>query len=347
MSGTVDGTAVDGTEDGTEKVRLASFGLGWWGEMLARSVAAAGNGEIVTCFARSEGSRDAFAAAVGCDTATSVDEVLADERVEGVLIATPHSTHLDLIERAAAAGKHVFVEKPLTLTYADGAAAIAATEAAGVLLQVGHNRRRAPAMRRLRALIDEGAIGRLGMLESNLSVPMGLETKSGWRSDPDECPLGGMTALGVHMVDNLIYLAGPAVAVSAMSRRTLGRNPTDDVTMLSLEFEGGALGYVGTSVVTPKLCITSVHGELGSAYSEEEGQRLFVQRTGELQRTEVEGVEGPDSIVDQMAAFCRAVRGGPGPEVDGWQGLEVVAVLEAAVRSASERRVVDVAEIRN
>lgn len=332
------------TFDG-EKVRLASFGLGWWGEMLARSVAAAGNGEIVTCYARSESARQDFADAIGCATAGSVDDVLADERVEGVLIATPHSTHRDLIERAAAAGKHVFVEKPLTLNHADGAAALEAARDAGVILQVGHNRRRAPAMRRLRALIDDGSIGRIGMLESNLSVPMGLETKAGWRSDPDECPLGGMTALGVHMVDNLIYLAGPAVAVSAMSRRTLARNATDDVTMLCIEFAGGALGQVGTSVVSPKLCTTSVHGELGSAYSEEEGQRLFVQRTGEMQRTELEGVEGPDSIIDQLVEFSRCIREGGTPEVSGEQGLEVVAVLEAAMLSSAERRVVDITEI--
>lgn len=326
-------------------LRYASIGLGWWGAVLAGAVRRAGDAEVVTGYARSERTRDEFAAEVGCAPAPSVESVLEDPSIDAVLIATPHSTHLDLIRAAAAAGKHVFVEKPLALSVSDGRAAVAAAEQDGVVLQVGHNRRRAPAMRRLRALVDEGFVGTVSMLESNLSTPMGLAVRDGWRTDPSESPLGGLTALGVHMIDNLIALAGPAVAVSALTRRTLGRNRTDEVTMLDLVFEGGALGHVGTSVVVPKLCVTSVHGDLGAAFSEEEGQRLFVQRTGEEARTELTDVSGPDSIVDQMAEFARCIRSGATPEVDGHQALRVVEVVEAAIRSADERRVVDIAEL--
>ena len=327
-------------------LRFASIGLGWWGTVLARAVQQAGGAEIAAGFARSEEARRKFAADVGCAQAASLDELLADPGIDAFLVATPHSTHLELIRMASAAGKHVFVEKPLALSLADGAAAVAAAEQAGVVLQVGHNRRRAPAMRHLSRLIADGTIGTLAMLESNLSTPMGLESRDGWRTDPSESPLGGLTPLGVHMIDNLVYLAGPPVAVSAMTRRTIGRNATDDVTMLTIEFGGGALGHVGTCVVIPKLCITSVHGDLGAAFSEEEGQRLFVQRTGEPARTEVMDIGGPDSVVDQMAEFVRCIRDGQRPEVDGVQALEVVAVVEAAILSARERRVVDISELR-
>lgn len=327
-------------------LRFASVGLGWWGAVLARAVRQAGGAEVVTGFARSAAARESFAVEMGCAPAPSLQHVLEDPGVDALLVATPHSTHLDLIRAAAAAGKHVFVEKPLALSVSEGRMAIRAAEEAGVVLQVGHNRRRAPAMRRLRGLVDDGSIGTISMLESNLSTPMGLEVRDGWRTDRAESPLGGLTALGVHMIDNLIYLAGPAVAVSAMTRRTLARNSTDDVAMLCIEFEGGALGHVGTSVVVPKLCITAVHGDLSSAHSEEEGQRLFIQRVGESERREVPDVAGPDSIVDQMAEFVRCVRDGQPPEVGGRQALEVVAVVEAAILSADERRVVDLAEVR-
>lgn len=328
------------------QLRFASIGLGWWGAVLARAVRQAGGAEVVTGFARSAAARERFAAEVGCASATSLQHLLEDPGVDALLVATPHSTHLDQICAAAAAGKHVFVEKPLALSVREGMMAVRAAEEAGIILQVGHNRRRAPAMRRLRGLVDDGSIGTISMLESNLSTPMGLEVRDGWRTDRAESPLGGLTALGVHMIDNLIYLAGPAVAVSAMTRRTLGRNSTDDVTMLCMEFEGGALGHVGTSVVVPKLCTTSVHGDLGSAHSEDEGQRLFIQRVGESERREVSGVAGPDSIVDQMAEFVRCVRDGQQPEVGGRQALEVVEVVEAAILSADERRVVDLVEVR-
>lgn len=334
-----------GTDGAHAALRFASVGLGWWGTVLARAVHEAGGAEVVTGFARSSEARQRFAEEVGGEPAESIDAVLTDPSIDALLIATPHSTHLDLIRAAAAAGKHVFVEKPLALTVGDGRAAVAAAADAGIVLQVGHNRRRAPAMRRLRALIDGGDLGRISMLESNLSTPMGLSLRDGWRTDPAESPLGGLTALGVHMIDNLIYLAGPAVSVSALTRRTLARTATDDVTMLCLAFADGSLGHVGTSVVVPKLCTTSVHGDLGAAFSEEEGGRLFVQRTGEEARAEVPGVSGPDSVVDQMAEFVRCVRDGGTPEVDGQQALHVVAVVEAAIRSATERREVDLAEV--
>lgn len=336
---------MDPNEDPRGNLRLAAIGLGWWGAVLAGAVRRAGGAEVVTGFARSEAARARFAAEVGGVPAPSVSAILEDPDIDGVLIATPHSTHLELIRAASEAGKHVFVEKPLALSVADGRAAVAAAQSAGVVLQVGHHRRRAPGMRRLRALVEEGWLGTVSMLESNLSTPMGLEVRDGWRTDRSESPLGGLTALGVHMIDNLIHLAGPVASVSAMTRRTLGRNATDDVTMLDLAFETGALGHVGTSVVVPKLCVTSVHGDLGAAFTEEEGQRLFVQRTGEEVRTELRDVTGPDPLVDQMAEFVRCIREGARPEVDGHQALRVVEVVEAAIRSAGERRVVDIAEL--
>lgn len=332
--------------DAPRMLRFASIGLGWWGAVLARAVRQAGGAEVVAGFARSATAREHFAAEIGCISAPSVGHLLEDPDVDALLVATPHSTHLDLIRAAADAGKHVFVEKPLALSVREGVMAVSAAEQAGIVLQVGHNRRRAPAMRRLKGLVDDGSIGTISMLESNLSTPMGLEIRDGWRTDRAESPLGGLTALGVHMIDNLIYLAGPAVSVSAMTRRTLARNSTDDVSMLCIAFEGGALGHVGTSVVVPKLCITSVHGDLGSAHSEVEGQRLFIQCVGDPERREVADVAGPDSVVDQMTEFICCVRDGQLPEVGGRQALEVVAVVEAAILSADERRVVDLAEVR-
>ena len=124
-----------------EKVRLASVGLGWWAGMLADALNRSGDGEVVNCFARSEDGRKAFAEKYNCRQSASLDELLKDDEVEGVLVATPHSTHTDIICQAASAGKHVFVEKPLTLTVAEGKKAYEATQKAGVTLQIGHHRR--------------------------------------------------------------------------------------------------------------------------------------------------------------------------------------------------------------
>lgn len=114
------------------QVGLGSIGLGWWGKVLADAAAKTGEARIVSCFARGEEGRNAFAEKYGCRAAPSLDELLADPEVEGVLVATSHGSHRALIEAAAAAGKAVFVDKPLTVSVAEGKAAIAAAEAAGI-----------------------------------------------------------------------------------------------------------------------------------------------------------------------------------------------------------------------
>ena len=329
-----------------DKVRLASIGLGWWGGVLAEAVNRSGAGEVVSGFARGEDARKAFSEKYGCRAAASLDEVWSDPEVEGVLVATPHSTHPDMISEAASAGKHVFVEKPLTLTVSEAKKAIAATSEANVTLQVGHHRRRFGANRKIREMIDAGELGMLHQLEANLSLPMGFEPKQGWRNDAEECPAGSMTGLGVHMIDNLQYLAGPAKRVCAFSKKLLGKTNLDDTTSVIIEYESGPLGYIGTTFVIPKICDTAAFGTKMRAYSTEEGGRLRVAKVGEEALSEVE-VAGGDALADEMGEFCRCVRGEATPETGGPEGLEVVAVLEAVVRSAREGEVVEVSSVRD
>ncbi len=328
-----------------EKARLASVGLANWGTMLANAAQRAGNVEIIRCFARTEAARGEFAGKFGCRPAESYEEVLKDDEVEGVLLATPHSTHTDLIAAAASAGKHVFVEKPLALTVADANACIDATERAGVTLLVGHHRRRQGANRRLREMIDRGELGMVHVLEANLSNPNGQNPRGGWRNDPEECPAGGMTGLGVHMVDNLQYLGGPVKRVSAFSKKLLGRGNLDDVTSVILEYESGPLGYINTTYVIPKQCTTAAHGTEAAAWSEDEGERLFLQKKEETRRSEL-SVDGGDALAEEIAEFGKCIRGEAAPETDGAAAKEVVAVLESIVESARSGRVVDVAEVR-
>jgi len=150
-----------------DKVRLGSVGLGWWGGVLADGVAAGDEAVVVSGFARTPETRQKFAEDRGVRQASSFDEMLADDEIEGVLLATSHDSHADMIEAAAAAGKHVFVEKPFTLSVDDGKRAIAAAEKAGVVLQVGHNKRRQPANRRIKQLIDSGELGSIVMVETH------------------------------------------------------------------------------------------------------------------------------------------------------------------------------------
>ncbi len=327
-----------------EPLRVASVGLGRWGQMLASKCEDAGI-EIIGGWARTAESREAFARDYGGRPAESLDDLLSDSDVEAVLLATPHSTHADLVGEAAAAGKHVFVDKPFTLTVADGKRAIKAAEFMGIVLQVGHNRRRQPANRRLKRLIDDGELGIPHYAEANLSYPKGLNPRSGWRADPAESPAGGMTGLGVHMADNLNYLLGRPARVAAFSRRNIGVSKLDDATTATLEFDSGCLAFLGTSMVIPDIGRTAVWGTKAAAWNEVDGQRFYFQPVDEVERSE-QPVDTLDTVRDELEEFVRNVRNGTTPETGGPEALEAVVVLEGIVESAATGTIVDLDEVR-
>ncbi|HEY7468470.1 MAG TPA: Gfo/Idh/MocA family oxidoreductase [Acidimicrobiia bacterium] len=327
-----------------DKVKLASIGLGWWGSELAQALGKTGRAEVVSCFARRPEGREAFAGQLGCRMAGSLEELLADPEVEGVLIATSHQTHRPLIEQAAAAGKHVFVEKPFTNTVEDGVAAIEAARKAGILIQVGHQRRRTAAKRKIKAMLEAGELGDVETVVANQSLPNGYKMPvEAWRWDPEQSPLGSMTSLGVHKIDTMLYLVGPIRSVFTFTRP--GRShPIDEATVLAVEFKSGALGTLTTSFFTPLINDIAVFGTDAAAFSRGGGSGLKVQKRNDPAPEEVE-LEQIDPVVDELDAFARAIRGEVEVEVDGEAGLAVIAVMEAAVQSAEERRPVEVAVV--
>jgi len=327
-----------------EPVGLGLIGLGWWGSELADAVDRGGAGRVVTCFARSEDSRADFSARHQCRTATSLDELLSDPEVEAVLIATSHQSHRDLVEQAATAGKHIFVEKPLTTTVADGEACVAAAHSAGVILQVGHQRRRTAANRRIKTMLEAGEIGDIETVVAHQSIPNGFKMpEHAWRWSPEQSPLGSMTSLGVHKIDTMHYLVGPIARVSAFTRAGRSR-PIDEATVLALEFESGALGTLTTSFFTPVVNEIAVFGTLAAAYNTSAGSRLSLQGRDDPAPREVE-LTAIDPVVDQLVGFADAVRGVGPVEPDGQTALAVVAVMEAALESATTGRSVEVADL--
>jgi predicted dehydrogenase len=313
------------------QVRVASVGLGWWGKELARGARAAGL-EVVSCYARTEETRNAFATEVGCKPTSRLEEVLADPTIDALLIATPHKTHRQLVEAAARAGKHVFIEKPLAMSVEDARASVQAALHAGVVLQVGFQRRRLPAHREMKRLIDEGAMGDIVSLEANHSLPNRIPDNA-WRWDEEESPLGSMTSLGIHQIENFHYLAGPISRVGAVSRH--GRSVSiDEATALVFEFASGAVGTLVSSFFTPWRISLALHGTMGAAFADRDGATLGFQPRGENRPTEIPLGE-VDAVADQLVEFATCVREGKRPEVSGAEGLAVVAVLEAAKRSVA------------
>ncbi len=277
----------------------------------------------------------------GCRPFDSLDELLESD-IDGVLIATPHTTHADLVIAAARTGKHVFVDKPLTLTVADATRAIMAAADARVILQVGHNRRRQPANRRIKESIESGSLGELLEVSATHVAPLLFNPNlAPWRRELEETPGGGMAALGIHQVDTFHYLAGPITGVFARSTRLLPEGEVDDTTTVVFEFESGIQGHLFTSMATGPAVEVTVHGTEGIARNTGDGARLTLQKRGSTDLLD-ELLEPADTIADELIEFGKAIRNQSQPETDGIEARRAVAVLEAIVESVEINRWVEV-----
>ena len=314
------------------EVKLGIVGLGNWGDRLAGAVARIEGASVEMCFARSLESRSRFSKAHGCEPARSMDALVAAP-LDGILVATPHSTHRDVVGQLAVAGRNIMVEKPLALSVSDARACVRAADEAGIILQVAHYRRRLGATRALRRAIDDGRLGTVHALDGWFSRVWGPQADRPWRDDPDESPLGGMTALGVHIVDNFHYLAGPISRVSCFSKQIEGVTGIDDITTAMFEFESGPVGRLGTSLRVPFHATTAVFGSEASAWSSDDGTRFLVQNRDDRE-AHAEDVEPVDGVVANLTAFCESLRTGSRPETGGREGFAVVAVMDAMRRSA-------------
>jgi len=322
-------------------IKVGIAGLGWWGRVLVKSVQ--GKSEAIRFTAGCSGRRaraEGFCEAAGIALRDGLDDLLGDPGLDGVVLATPHSQHAEQIARAAAAGKHVFVEKPFALERASARRAAAAAEAAGVVLALGHNRRFLPSFCRLRELVAEGSLGRPLHVEGHFSADAGRRyTTEHWRASRAESPAGGMTGLGIHVVDAMIALMGPIEAVTALSIRQSLAIDLDDTTAMLLRFGSGALGSLVTLTATPLTWRLAVYGDGG--WAEMRGhEELTVQRR-DAERV-IHVFPATDIERAELEAFAAAAGGGDPYPLPLDQAVHGAAVLEAIIESAGREETVKV-----
>ncbi len=185
-------------------LRVAALGMGWWSDVLADAAKRSGAIEIVACFTRSPDKRHAFAAKYGCKASASYEDILADASIEAIVNTTPNSEHLETTRMAAAAGKHVFLDKPIANTVAEGAEISRICDEAGVVLALGYQRRRESHFRWIKREIDAGRFGKLVQAEGNISRDrLGQFDLTSWRYQAVGMPGGVMLQIGIHYVDVL------------------------------------------------------------------------------------------------------------------------------------------------
>ena len=215
-------------------IRAAIVGIGWWGRILVNAVQGKSAAIRFTAgYTRTRATAEDFCAEHSIALANDLDALLADPVVDAIVFATPHSQHGPQVERAAAAGKPVFTEKPFTLDVASAERALDAAARAGIVLAVAYPRRFHPSVAELKGRIADGRLGVLSHCQSEQTAPAGLSMRADyWRSDPVEAPAGAMTATGVHSVDLLIHLFGRIDEVYCLSHRRVMARLEDTTAVL-------------------------------------------------------------------------------------------------------------------
>ena len=326
-------------------LRVGCVGMGWWSDVLADAIGRSGRLQIVACYSRSEDKRKAFAAKYKCRAVDGYEVMLADREIEAIINTTPNDVHLATTSAAAAAGKHVFLDKPIANTVADGRAITEACREAGVLLALGYQRRRESHFRWIKQEIDAGRFGKLVNAEANISRDrLGKIDLSSWRYQAAGMPGGVMLQIGIHYTDVLEYLIGPIVAVRGQFAQLVLPGDNPDVASLLLEHENGALSTLNASYASAsEYYLVNIYGKDATAYYDLHGG-LRVLRRGEQSPVAVPCAKN-DSIVEELEEFAAAVRGERPLEVGGDYGTRSLAVVRAGILSAREGRRVEVAEL--
>ena len=265
---------------------------------------------------------------------TDADDLLRDAAINAVYIATPVRLHLSQTIAAAAAGKHVLVEKPMARSVLECDQMIAACRQAGVKLGVAYYRRFYPIVARMRALMEDGAIGEVLSVSAVTSTPLAAGDDGAWRVVLDEGGGGALMDIGSHRIDLFLNLFGPIAEVHAFCDARTGDFEAEDVATLGLRFASGVHGtlqcFFGTSANRDEFTIVGTKGWLRA--DPLNGACLLVVRAGE--RSEESHPPDANLHAPLIADFADAVAAGREPRVTGEEGRRTNDVMERAYRSA-------------
>jgi predicted dehydrogenase len=322
-------------------IDAAIVGLGRWGKAIVEAVQGKSRRlRFVRGVSKEPEAVRAFAAAKDFRLSGDFADVLGDPDVRAVVLATPHSLHVDQIIAVAKTGKAVWCEKPLALTLAEAARAVAACRDAGIVLGLGNNKRFFPAMVELKNLVAGGTLGEILHLEGHFCNEHSTRVAGGWRDNPAESPGGGMTGAGLHILDAFVNLAGPVREVDAkLFRQKPPPDPRDVATVL-VEFASGATGTMATVRAGPAYWRVQAFGTNGWAEARGETALTVATMGREPQTRECPGA---DSLAILLEKFAEAAAGGPPFPVSPEQMLDTVAAFEAAIASMESRRPITVA----
>jgi len=323
----------------TKTIRVGVIGAGYWGPNIVRNLYEAPGAEAVAVADLSQDRLDAISKRFpAVRVTTDYREVIGDPSIDAICVVTPVGTHRKLAEEAFAAGKHVFVEKPLAKTVSDAEAIVRAAERAGKTLMVGHTFVYNPAVVVVKGILDSNGIGQVHYLDSQ-RVNLGLH----------QFDINVLWDLGPHDVSIALYWLDEEPEWVQCSGACFVQPDIEDVVFLMIGFPSGAIAHAHLSWLAPsKLRTTTVIGSQKMVIYDDnqavEKVKIYDQGVEKLESDELRrsyragDIHSPrvpmtEALQVEMRHFIECVRDGKKPRSDGEAGLMVVRVLELAMRS--------------
>ena len=335
-----------------KQVRVGIVGLGRWAKVLTKASKQSTKIDIVSGYSRSEEKRLAFETEMGVRPVGSLEEMLADPTISGVIITVPNEQHRAIAEKVAVAKKHVYTEKPIAHNLEDGLEIAALEKKYGVTVTVGHSARLMAGIRMIKQRIDAGELGTVAFIEANFSNERALElTPQTWRWYKDRAPGGPLSQLAIHHFDVVHYLGGAMLEVSSIASKLspVGAE-VDDQSMTTIRFADGKLGYVGSCWTSPGIFSVRVFGSKGLMHYEidfgtwdtphllHQSSTLYIQRgkDGYGKREELIVPES-DMFRAELEMFADSCVSGKSPELSADNAITSLAVVNAALKSIERK----------
>ncbi|MCX7254185.1 MAG: Gfo/Idh/MocA family oxidoreductase [Burkholderiales bacterium] len=344
-----------------KQVRVGIVGLGRWAKVLTKASKQSTKIDIVSGYSRSEEKRSAFEKEMGVRPVGSLEEMLADPTISGVIITVPNEQHRAIAEKVAAAKKHVYTEKPIAHNLEDGLEIASLEKKYGVTVTVGHSARLMAGIRMIKQRIDAGELGTVAFIEANFSNERALElTPQTWRWYKDRAPGGPLSQLAIHHFDVVHYLGGAMLEVNSIASKLspVGAE-VDDQSMTTIRFADGKLGYVGSCWTSPGIFSVRVFGSKGLMHYEidfgtwdtphllHQSSTLYIQRgkDGYGKREELVVPES-DMFRAELEMFADSCVSGKSPELSADNAITSLAVVNAALKSIERKgQAVTLAEV--
>jgi predicted dehydrogenase len=329
--------------------RVALVGTGAWGLVLAKAVAGSPKIRISCCVGRNPERLARFVEATGIAPVADYEQVLQDPDIDAVLLTLPNEMHLDFARRAAMAGKHVYLEKPVANTLHDGLEVAALERRHGVRVAVGHCARFLTGTRLIRSMIDEGRLGTVNLIEAAFCNDRGLRlTADDWRWYSDRSPGGCLSQIAIHQFDTLRFLGGDLQSVSAVcAHRSPLPAEVEDQWLVSVNFADGKSGAVTSSWTSPGRYDIRVTGDRACAFYEIDqahwgnsadlhlGARLHIQERGQgIAARRAIDVPAGDMFRDELEQFAEGIVEQHPIEISADNGVQALAAVYAALASA-------------